>query len=32
MNETVKELDADKTLMAKTKMLSRLAKEAGRQV
>ena len=32
MNETVKELDADETLLAKTKMLSRLAKEAGRTV
>ena len=31
MEQTVKQLDADKTLLAKTEMLSRLAKEAGRR-
>jgi 4-alpha-glucanotransferase len=32
MKETVKGLDADKTLLAKTMMLSRLANESGRRV
>ena len=31
MEQTVKQLDADKSLLAKTEMLSRLAKQAGRR-
>ena len=32
MEQTVKQLDADKSLLAKTEMLSRLAKQAGRRI